>query len=186
MRDKSPHFLYAIFINQFPARQDPSLSKQCLMYTGMLHLHSVLRWIVLIVAIWAIVKMASGRNGGKSFTASDKRPALFFLITMDLQLLVGLYLYFVGPFGIKNIQNQGFGNVMKDAASRFFAVEHILGMLVSVILVHIGYAATKKAGADKQKFNKAFWCFLIALIVILAVIPWPFRETLGRGWMPRG
>lgn len=154
------------------------------MYTGMLHLHSVLRWIVLIVAIWAIVKMASGRNGSKSFTAADKRPALFFLITMDLQLLVGLYLYVAGAFGIKNIQNQGFGNIMKDSVSRFFAVEHILGMIVSVVLVHIGYAATKK-GSDKQKFNKAFWFFLIALLLILAMVPWPFRETLGRGWMPR-
>ncbi len=150
----------------------------------MLHLHSILRWIVLIVAIWAIVKMAGGRGGGKSFTASDKRPALFFLITMDLQLLVGLYLYFTGAFGIKNIRNQGFGNVMKDSMSRFFAVEHILIMLISVVLVHIGYSATKKAGSDKQKFNKAFWCFLIALLLIIAAIPWPFREALGRGWMP--
>lgn len=155
------------------------------MFTGMLHLHSVLRWIVLIVAIWAIVKMASGRNGGKSFTAADKRPALFFLITMDLQLLVGLYLYVEGAFGIKNIQNQGFGNIMKDSMSRFFAVEHILGMIVSVVLVHIGYAATKKTGPDKQKFNKAFWFFLVALLLILAMVPWPFRETLVRGWMPR-
>lgn len=154
------------------------------MLTGMLHLHSALRWVVLLVALWAIIKMAAGRNGQKTFSASDKRPALFFLITMDLQLLVGLYLYFAGAWGLKNIQNQGFGNVMKDAASRFFAVEHILGMLIAVVLVHIGYSATKKAVSDKKKFSKAFWCFLIALIVILATIPWPFREALGRGWVP--
>ncbi len=155
------------------------------MYAGILDLHSVLRYIVLLVALWAIIKMASGKSSGRAFTASDKRPALFFLITMDLQLLVGLYLYIAGPWGLKNIQNQGFGNVMKDAVSRFFAVEHLLGMLISVILVHIGYSATKKDIADRKKFSKAFWCFLIALIVILISIPWPFRESLGRGWMPR-
>jgi hypothetical protein len=154
------------------------------MQTGMLHLHSILRWLVLIVALWAIVKMASGRGGKKSFTNADKRPALFFLIIMDLQLLVGLYLYFAGPWGFKNIQNQGFGNVMKDSVSRFFAVEHLLGMLIALILVHVGYAATKKNVPDQKKFNKAFWCFLIAFILILASIPWPFREALGRGWMP--
>ena len=154
------------------------------MQTGMLHLHSILRWLVLLVALWAIVKMASGRGGGKSFTASDKRPALFFLIIMDLQLLVGLYLYFVGAWGLKNIQNQGFGAVMKDPVSRFFAVEHLLGMLIALVLVHIGYSATKKNVPDQKKFSKAFWCFLIAFIVILASIPWPFREALGRGWMP--
>jgi membrane protein DedA with SNARE-associated domain len=151
----------------------------------MLHLHSVLRWIILLVALWAIIKMAAGRSGDKAFAPSDKKPALFFLIFMDLQLLVGLYLYFAGAWGLKNIQNQGFGNIMKDAMSRFFAVEHLAGMLIAVILVHIGYSATKKKeSTDKQKFNKAFWCFLLALIVILASIPWPFREALGRGWMP--
>lgn len=154
------------------------------MQTGMLHLHSILRWLVLIVALWAIVKMASGRGGGKAFTASDKRPALFFLILMDLQLVVGLVLYFTGPWGLKNIQNQGFGTVMKDSASRFFAIEHLLGMLIALILVHIGYSATKKNVPDQKKFSKAFGCFLVALILIVASIPWPFREALGRGWMP--
>lgn len=156
------------------------------MQTGMLHLHSILRWLVLIVALWAIVKMASGRSGSKAFTASDKRPALFFLIIMDLQLLVGLYLYFTSPvWGWASIKNNGFGVVMKDAAMRFFAVEHLLGMLIALILVHAGYSATKKNIADQKKFNKAFWCFLIAFILILASIPWPFREALHRGWMPQ-
>lgn len=155
------------------------------MYTGMMHMHSVLRWIVLLVALWAIIKMAAGRNSNKTFAPADKRPALFFLITMDLQLLIGLYLYFIGPWGIKNIQAQGFGTVMKDAASRFFAVEHLVGMLIGVILVHIGYAATKKNSADQVKFKKALRYFVVALIVILISIPWPFRESLGRGWMPQ-
>lgn len=155
------------------------------MFTGMLHLHSVLRWVILIVALWAIIKMAAGMNGKKVFTPSDKRPALFFQIFMDIQLLVGLYLYFVGEWGLKSINRSGFGEVMKTAITRFFAVEHLVGMLIAVILVHIGYGATKKASPDKKKFSKAFWCFLIALIVILVSIPWPFRE-LGRGWMPTG
>lgn len=151
----------------------------------MLHLHSVLRWLVLIVALWAIIKMAMGRSGSKSFTASDKRPGLFYMILMDIQLLVGAFLYVSGPWGIKNIQNQGMGNIMKESVNRFFAIEHVLGMLVALILVHIGYAATKKPIADKKKFNKAFWFFLVAFLLILASIPWPFRTHLGRGWMPQ-
>lgn len=155
------------------------------MHTGMLHLHSLLRWIILIVAIWAIVKMAAGRSGGKSFTPADKKPALFFLISMDLQLLVGLYLYFSSPvWGLATLKNNPIGVVMHDTAMRFFSIEHLVAMIIAVVLVHVGYSATKKAATDQQKFNKAFWFFLIALIVILASIPWPFREALGRGWMP--
>lgn len=179
--------LFMLFFFKENSTQTIKIQKKnhLFMHTGMLHLHSILRWIVILMAVWAIVKMASGRNGNKAFTASDKKPALFLMISMDVQLLVGLVLYFTGPWGLKNIQNQGMGNIMKDAASRFFAIEHLLGMLIALVLVHIGYAATKKASnTDQKKFDKAFWCFVVAFIVILASIPWPFREALGRGWMP--
>lgn len=153
------------------------------METGMLHLHSVLRYLILAAALWSIFQMASGLNGKKVFTKSDKRPALLFMILMDLQLLVGLYLYFFLPNGIKKISQVGMGPVMEDKVSRFFAIEHLLGMAIALILVHIGYAVTKKPIEDSKKFKRAFWMFLIALVLMLAFIPWPFRE-LGRGWMP--
>lgn len=155
------------------------------MFTGMLHLHGILRWLVLIVAIWAIITMASGMSGNKKFTAKEKRPALLFMIFMDIQFLVGLILYFVGPWGYKNIMNSGMGEVMKNSYSRFFGLEHAVGMFIALILVHVGYAITKKTDiSDSKKFSKAFWFLLFSLIVIIAFIPWPFRESLGRGWMP--
>lgn len=154
------------------------------MTTGMLHLHSIIRYVILFVALWAIIKMAMGLNGKKLFTKADKRPALFFLIAMDLQLLVGLYLYFFGNYGFHYFKDNAFGDVMKNNVARFFAIEHIFGMIIAVILVHIGYAATKKNIADRKKFKRAFTCFLIAIIIILICIPWPFRQELGRGWMP--
>jgi len=154
------------------------------METGMLHLHSIVRYLILLFALWAIIKMASGMNGGKTFTASDKRPAMLFMIFMDIQLLVGMYLYFFGSWGIDLIQkSSAMADVMKNSVARFFAVEHILGMIIALILVHIGYAVIKKPISDKKKFKSAFWYFLIALIVILISIPWPFRTELGRGWM---
>lgn len=149
----------------------------------MLHLHSVLRYLILAAALWAIFQMASGLSGKKVFTKADKRPALIFMILMDLQLLVGLYLYFFLPNGIKKISQAGMGPVMEDKVSRFFAIEHLAGMLIALILVHVGYAITKKPIADARRFKRAFWMFLLAFLFILAFIPWPFRE-LGRGWVP--
>lgn len=154
------------------------------MNTGLLHVHSLLRYLIVIVGLWAIFKAASGMGGGKAYTKSDQRPGLFYLIFMDLQLVVGLLLYVMGGFGIKRIQEMGMGEVMKDSISRFFVMEHLLGMLIALILVHIGYAQTKKTDlSDQKKYSKSFWFFLISFIFILASIPWPFRE-LGRGWMP--
>lgn len=154
------------------------------MTTGMLHLHSILRYLTLLVALWAIFSSMSGMGGSKPFTKSDQRPGLFYMIAMDLQLLVGMVLYFTGNFGLNSIRQLGMGVVMKDSVHRFFAVEHLLGMLIAVVLVHIGYAATKKTEfSDQKKFKRSFWMYLIALVVIFASIPWPFRD-LGRGWMP--
>jgi hypothetical protein len=154
------------------------------MTTGMLHLHSILRYLILIVAVWAIFKSLSGMNGGKSFSKADQKPGMFYMILMDTQVLIGLILYFIGNFGFKAIQNLGMGEVMKNNITRFFAMEHLLGMLIALVLVHVGYSATKKTNlSDQKKYKKSFWMYLLALIVIFAFIPWPFRE-LGRGWMP--
>ncbi|HTN47237.1 MAG TPA: hypothetical protein VL098_12885 [Flavipsychrobacter sp.] len=154
------------------------------MLTGLLHLHNLMRWVLIILMLVNIVKAAGGMSGNKAFTTGDKRNALFMMISADIQLLLGLALYFMGPWGIKNIQNQGMGNVMKDATGRFFAIEHTMGMLIGIVLIHIGYAAVKKNIADNAKFKKVFWFTLIAAIVMIASVPWPFREGMGRPWFP--
>jgi hypothetical protein len=155
------------------------------MQQGMLHLHSFLRWFILLFAFWTIFKSAGGMGGGKAFTKADKRPALLLLITADIQLLLGLFLYFTGAWGIKNINNMGgMGAIMKDKASRFWGVEHITGMLIALILIHIGYSVIKKDIPDTSKFKKLFWYTFLALVIIIATIPWPFREVVGRPLFP--
>ncbi|MBL7765182.1 MAG: hypothetical protein JNJ58_03740 [Chitinophagaceae bacterium] len=146
-------------------------------------LHSILRYAVLAVMIYAIARAFMGMQKSSPFTAADSQAGLFTTIICDIQLLLGLALYFIGPLGLKNIQNNGMGYVMKDSYSRFFAVEHITGMLIALALVHIGKAKSKKKDNDAAKHKTAFVYYLIALIIILASIPWPFRKGFeGIGW----
>jgi hypothetical protein len=42
----------------------------------------------------------------------------------------------------------------------------------------------RKPVSDQVKYQKAFRYFLIALILILLVTPWPFREVIGRPLFP--
>jgi hypothetical protein len=154
------------------------------MQQGIVHLHNFLRWAVLLFGVLTIFQAMSGMSSGKTFTAGNKRNALFFMISCDIQLVLGLLLYFMGPWGIKNIQNVGMGEAMKDPVSRFFGVEHMLGMIIAIALVHIGYSASKKAATDAAKFKKLFWFSLIAILVMVITIPWPFREGLGRPLFP--
>ena len=121
-------------------------------------------------------------TAGTVFSAGDKKAGLFLMIAAHTTLLIGLYLYLAGPWGLANIRNLGFGAVMKDRVYRFFAVEHIFGMLVAIVLITIGRGVAKKNIPDAAKFRKSFWFFLVALVIILATVPWPFREGVGRPW----
>lgn len=153
------------------------------MYNGLLHLHSVLRWVILLLLLVALVKSFADRHN--AYTPGHKKTALFLLISADLMLIVGLYQWIVGPLGLKSIQANGMGNVMKNATLRFFAVEHFLGMLIAIILIHIGYSYAKKSMPDSMKHKRTLLFFGLALLIILVSIPWPFRAVgAGRTWLP--
>ncbi len=151
------------------------------MVQGLQHLHNLMRWVILILAVLTLVKSFSGMSNKKAFTAGDRKTALFLMISADVQLLLGLLLYMMKGWMSSFSQ----GGVMANAASRFWAVEHIFGMVVALVLIHLGFSAAKKNMDDATKFKKLFWFTLIALVIILATIPWPFRvEGIGRPWFP--
>lgn len=152
------------------------------MGTGLQHTHNLLRWAVVLFGLLTLITAMRGLNGKKEFTKGDKRTALYLLISCDLQLLLGLALYFTKHWF--DALKAG-GSVMKDSIARFWTVEHAVGMLVAIILVHIGYAGTKGSRPHGAKFRRLFWCTLIALILIAAMVPWPFRAPgIARPWFP--
>ena len=147
------------------------------MYEAFLKTHSYLRWVVLILALITVIKYLSGWLQKKPFTSSENKISLFYSIAMDIQLIVGLVLYlFLSPI------TNSFHIDMKDTFSRFWGMEHITMMIISVALVHIGRVMVKKAKTDASRFSKGAIYFLLSLLVILAGIPWPFREIIGRNW----
>lgn len=153
------------------------------MYTGLLHLHNLLRWIVLVFLILVLIRHLMGLRKNSPISKPDKKVALILLIATDITLLVGLYQWISGSLGLKLIQAAGFAEVMKDKAARFFAVEHAVGMLFAIIFIHIGYSFSKKVG-ESENHKKAFVWYLIAFLLIMATIPWPFRAGIGRAIFP--
>jgi hypothetical protein len=153
------------------------------MYTGLLHLHSFLRWIIIVLALIAIYRSYTGMTAGRVFSAGDKKIGLILMTAAHITLLIGLYLWIAGPYGLANIRNLGFGPVMKERGYRFFAIEHIFGMLIAIVLITVGRGAAKKNIPDLAKFKRSFWFFLVALVIILATVPWPFRVGIGRPWL---
>jgi hypothetical protein len=71
---------------------------------------------------------------------------------------------------------------MKIDMYRFFGMEHLLIMLIGIIVITIGRKkAEKKLNANAKHSKIAVW-YTIGLLIILAGIPWPFREALGGQW----
>ena len=147
-------------------------------------IHSALRWVLLGVAIYAIVRAFKGMTTSSYYTVADDKAGLFLTIVCDIQLLLGLVLYFMGDKAFKMIQGNDMGFVMKNAFARFFAVEHILMMIIAIVIIHVGRARTKKGISDQSKHKAAFWFFLVGLLLILASIPWPFKQGFEyAGWL---
>jgi len=141
------------------------------MYSILIHIHSGLRWFVLVFLVWAIIRAAM-----KSYRKGDKPlAALLGLIFTHVQLVIGLILYFISPKVIFA------GSSMSNSVLRFYLVEHIALMLIAVILITVGYVKAKRAAEDLKMNKSILWYYSIGLLLILVSIPWPFRN-LGAGW----
>lgn len=148
------------------------------MQTTVLVLHSILRWAVLLFGLLTVLNAFTGYTKKRQFTESDNKSNLLFMIACDIQLLLGLVLY----FGSSWFDMLKTGAYKGNSVVRFFAMEHVAMMLLAWILVHLGRVAVKKAGTHEAKHKKMLLFFGIALVLILASIPWPFREALQRPW----
>jgi hypothetical protein len=76
------------------------------------------------------------------------------------------------------------GVVMKDSASRFWAVEHLTGMIIGIVLITLGKTVARKNFTDTLKHKRSAILYTLALVIILLSIPWPFRVGIGRPWFP--
>ena len=151
------------------------------MYTGLVHLHNFLRWVILLLLIVAIVRHFSGTTSKKAFTSGDRKTGTWLMIAANAQFVLGLIQWFIGDWGYKLISSAGgMGAVMKNGPARFWVIEHPIGMIIAVALISIGRGVAKKNIPDANKHKRAFWLFLIALIVIMATVPWPGRLGVGR------
>ena len=138
----------------------------------MLVVHSLLRWVVLAAGLVAFGRALAGMRARRAWTAGDDRAGQVFVGTLDLQLLIGLVLYF-GLSPITRAAIQDFGAAMGNSMLRFWAVEHILGMVIAVALAHVGRVRVRKTTDPVRRHKLAAIFFGLALIAILATIPWP-------------
>lgn len=133
----------------------------------MLHLHSILRWAVLILLLIAVLQSITGLIKKKEFSTGQSKVALFLMIFAHIQLLLGLSLFFTQGWAVLP-----FADAMKSPEARFWKVEHITVMIFAIVLITVGRMKTKKPGDDVKRHKKSLIYYGIALLLILSSIPW--------------
>jgi hypothetical protein len=70
---------------------------------------------------------------------------------------------------------------MASADLRFFALDHPLGMLIAIVLAHLGSGLSRKADGDRARHGRAAALYTLSLAVVVLSIPWsrPLLPSLG-------
>lgn len=135
-------------------------------YSFLKNFHSGWAYIALILLVIAVVNGIIGFVNNKEFTAKDRKIALFGLIGTHVQLLVGMFLYFVSPLGFNSLGQ------MSDKMVRLTSLEHPLINIVAIVLITIGWSKHKKQTVSVSKFKTFAVFYGLGLLLILSRIPW--------------
>ncbi|HMO56941.1 MAG TPA: hypothetical protein PKC19_06275 [Roseiflexaceae bacterium] len=149
------------------------------MYSVFLTLHSLTRWVVVVLGVIVVVRAFLGIAGKRGWVDADSRFVRFFILSMNIQFVLGLVLYiFLSPAVQRAMTD--FGAAMRDGVIRFWFVEHMTMMIIALALVHVGGARVRRAAEAIGKHRNAAIFFTLALVAIFLAIPWP-----GMGADPR-
>ncbi len=140
-----------------------------MLYSGLLDLHNVVRWLVVVLAVVSIVTALVAQR----WTPAVNSLARWFNIIFGVQVLIGLILWFVSDLVQTSLRDMG--TAMSDPARRFFLLEHPLLMIVAVVLVGIGGGRGRKT--DNPRVALVFW--LLAAAAMAYAIPWDRRLFPG-------
>jgi hypothetical protein len=139
-------------------------------YIGLLHLHNATRWLVLIAGVAAVALALVGLVTRRPWTGASRGASLAYVISLDVQLVLGVLLYALSPI-VRGAMGD-VGAAMRDSVARFFLVEHLLLMVLAVVAAHVGSVAVRRAATDQAKYARAATLFGISLVLVLLAIPW--------------
>ena len=147
-------------------------------YSLLRIIHGYWRWAVLVLALVVLVRSVLGIFAHRRWSREDDVTMTWFLRALDLQIFLGLVLYFFfSPFWLATYQT--FWETMRSPVARFFGIEHETAMLIAAIAAHLGRDRAKLAATDATKHGIVALAMTIFFALLLWAIPWPWR-VVGR------
>ena len=140
--------------------------------TGLLDLHSMIRYASLVLLIISIIIAAHGLTKDRRYSQAIRKWHLWTIIFLNIQLLSGLALYILKGYysAWANLSNTG-------GMFAFFGIDHFLGMLIAVSLVNMGYHTAVRKPSDHDIYRRITLFYSIGLVIIFMLIPWPFFHS---------
>ena len=135
------------------------------MQMTLLNLHSLWRWVVLLVVTIALVRAIIGWLRGGTWTKNDRILALIAVSALDIQLLLGLAVY-------------GGGNHWNS--STFVAYIHPVVMILAIAIAHVTNTLVRRAEPANAKFRTLAIGLFVAIFLITAAIP---SASWSRAWV---
>jgi hypothetical protein len=151
------------------------------MYEILLIAHSLNRWAIVITVLLSVIFAIIGIINKTEFGKKEHVIRLVALICSHLQLIFGLILYFVSPIVASFLAAPK--DMMKVKEIRYWGVEHTAMMIISIMVLTIGYSLSKRAESDLQKYRYVLIYFAIAFLIMLIGIPFPFSYSVQRPWI---
>ncbi|MES2678272.1 MAG: hypothetical protein V4635_00240 [Bacteroidota bacterium] len=150
------------------------------MYQFLLPIHSLFRWLALLMLCYSIVSAYRGYVSKRVFSKRDNALRHWTATVAHVQLVIGFVLYFKSPV------IHFFFSDMKAAVyhreTLFFAVIHFLLMLTAIVIITIGSALAKRKEPDHEKYKTMLLWFGVGLFIIFVAIPWPFSPLANRAY----
>jgi hypothetical protein len=151
------------------------------MYTPLLSIHSIFRWLLLACLLITLCRCYRGLLNQGKFSRLDNSLRHWTATVAHLQLVIGIILYTRSPV-VKYFWHN-FNNSTRDIDSLFFALIHIVLMAGAVLVITIGSALAKRKEVDAGKFKTVCIWFTIALLIIIVAVPWPFSPLSSRPYV---
>lgn len=127
----------------------------------LLTIHSHTRWLILIVAVAAIIKLGIGWLRGGAFKGMDRGLTAAFSGLMDLQATIGLiFLTWTSIVGVPFTPNR---------------IEHLTTMLIAAVIAHL--PARWKNSPDAIRFRNTLFCVIASLALVFVGV-----VRLRGGW----
>ena len=137
-----------------------------MIYTFTFQIHIYISAITLLAGVINLVLAARGWARQREYSRADGWSYLVFTISLYLQLVLGLIIYFTlrtnleGPlWEVPDTEN--------DASLRFWAIEHIALMIFALFLTQLGMIFVKRSSSDIRRFRATLFYNGISLLLIL-------------------